>query len=151
MIVRIYVCYMISTYIHTIHIHRLSPARIVGVLCGKEGFNDSHSCVDLRPLKYIECALYVCKLGQALFLRPLATPLEPPTDVSPPDVARRYTSGRVKLTSKQSYDILVSTASYETHTKTNTGRSTFFGIRALRSAYQAIALLHKYCTLPHML
>jgi len=34
--------------------------------CGKEGFNDSRSCVDLRPLKHIECALYVCKLGQAL-------------------------------------------------------------------------------------
>lgn len=33
--------------------------------CGKEGFNDSRSCVDLRPLKHIECALYVCKLGQA--------------------------------------------------------------------------------------
>lgn len=34
--------------------------------CGKEGFNDSRSCVDLWSLKHIECALYVCKLGQAL-------------------------------------------------------------------------------------
>lgn len=69
--------------------------------CGKEGFNDSRSCVDLRPLKHIECALYVCKLGQALVV-----PLEPPTDIL--RFARRYTAGRprVKLCFKRNYDIL---------------------------------------------
>lgn len=40
--------------------------------CGNEGFNDSRSCVDLRPLKHIECALYVCKSGQPLLARSLA-------------------------------------------------------------------------------
>jgi len=62
--------------------------------CGKEGFNDSRSCVDLRPLKHIECALYVCKLGQAL--RPSAAGPPPPR----PAPARRYPPPgvRVKLT-----------------------------------------------------
>lgn len=53
-----------------ISIHTTSMSSVVHALpgcCGKEGFNDSRSCVDLRPLKHIECALYVCKLGQPLW------------------------------------------------------------------------------------
>lgn len=49
----------------SIHVHSSVLHALPGC-CGKEGFNDSRSCVDLRPLKHIECALYVCKLGQAL-------------------------------------------------------------------------------------
>lgn len=71
--------------------------------CGKEGFNDSRSCVDLRPLKHIECALYVCKLGQALrpsALRSVACGNPPPPTLGltfASSVVRRYTV-RVKLT-----------------------------------------------------
>jgi len=78
-------CYVIST---------CARIHLIGwFLCrthrrGKEGFNDSRSCVDLRPLKHIECALYVCKLGQAL--RPLrgrsvacGAPTRPPRPRAP--------------------------------------------------------------------